>query len=67
MPTAWADWPLGVASGKYEAAITNVTVTEERKEKFDFASYREDKLGFYAKEGSTITKVEPPRMWPARR
>lgn len=58
VPTAWADWPLGVASGKYEAAITNVTVTEERKEKFDFASYREDKLGFYAKDGSTITKAE---------
>ncbi|WP_425862091.1 transporter substrate-binding domain-containing protein [Arthrobacter sp. TWP1-1] len=58
VPTAWADWPLGVASGKYEAALTNVTVTEERKLKFDFASYREDKLGFYAKEDSTITKVE---------
>lgn len=58
VPTTWADWPLGVASGKYEAAITNVTVTEERKVKFDFASYREDKLGFYAKEDSTVTKVE---------
>ncbi|WP_218712160.1 ABC transporter substrate-binding protein [Arthrobacter sp. BF1] len=57
VPTAWADWPLGVASGKYEAAITNVTVTEERKVKFDFASYREDKLGFYAKSDSPITKV----------
>ncbi|WP_026556481.1 ABC transporter substrate-binding protein [Arthrobacter sp. 35W] len=58
VPTAWADWPLGVESGKYEAAITNVTVTEERKLKFDFASYREDKLGFYAKADSGITQVE---------
>lgn len=58
VPTAWADWPLGVASGKYNAAVTNVTVTEERKEKFDFASYREDKLGFYAKTDSPITKVD---------
>ncbi|MGA7204133.1 MAG: transporter substrate-binding domain-containing protein [Specibacter sp.] len=58
VPTAWADWPLGVASGKYEAVISNVTVTEERKLKFDFASYREDKLGFYAKADSTISKVE---------
>lgn len=58
VPTTWADWPLGVASGKYEAAITNVTVTEERKLKFDFASYREDKLGFYAKADSPIAKVE---------
>ncbi|ALE06423.1 ABC transporter substrate-binding protein [Arthrobacter sp. ERGS1:01] len=58
VPTAWADWPLGVGSGKYEAVISNVTVTEERKLKFDFASYREDKLGFYAKADSPITKVE---------
>lgn len=58
VPTTWADWPLGVSSGKYEAAITNVTVTEARKQKFDFASYREDKLGFYAKEDNAVTKVE---------
>jgi polar amino acid transport system substrate-binding protein len=58
VPTAWADWPLGVDSGKYEAVLSNVTVTEERKLKFDFASYREDKLGFYAKTDSNITKVE---------
>ena len=58
VPTAWADWPLGVESGKYEAVISNVTVTEERKLKFDFASYREDKLGFYAKSDSSITKVD---------
>ncbi|GAA1272756.1 ABC transporter substrate-binding protein [Arthrobacter pascens] len=58
VPTAWADWPLGVESGKYEAVLSNVTVTEERKLKFDFASYRDDKLGFYAKSGSDIAKVE---------
>ncbi|ALV45718.1 ABC transporter substrate-binding protein [Arthrobacter alpinus] len=58
VPVAWADWPLGVASGKYEAVISNVTVTEERKLKFDFATYREDVLGFYATTDSPITKVE---------
>lgn len=58
VPTAWADWPLGVESGKYEAVLSNVTVTEERKLKFDFASYRDDKLGFYAKGDSSLTKVE---------
>ena len=58
VPTAWADWPLGVDSGKYEAVLSNVTVTEERKLKFDFASYRDDKLGFYAKADSSVTKVE---------
>jgi polar amino acid transport system substrate-binding protein len=58
VPTAWADWPLGVESGKYEAVLSNVTVTEERKLKFDFASYRDDKLGFYATADSALTKVE---------
>jgi polar amino acid transport system substrate-binding protein len=58
VPTAWADWPLGVDSGKYEAVLSNVTVTEERKLKFDFASYRDDKLGFYATADSAISKVE---------
>lgn len=32
IPVAWADWPLGLASGKYDAVISNVGVTEERKE-----------------------------------
>lgn len=31
VPTSWEDWPLGVASGKYDAAISNITVTKERK------------------------------------
>ncbi len=32
VPTSWEDWPLGVTSGKYDAAISNITVTKERKE-----------------------------------
>lgn len=56
--TSWEDWPLGVASGKYDAAISNVTVTKERKEKFDFATYRKDSLGFYVKSTSTIKSLE---------
>ena len=31
VPTSWEDWPLGVASGKYDAAVSNITVTKERK------------------------------------
>ncbi|MDP5226277.1 MULTISPECIES: ABC transporter substrate-binding protein [Arthrobacter] len=60
VPTSWENWPLGVESGKYEAVISNVTVTEARKEKFDFASYRSDKLGFYAKSDSPITSISKP-------
>ena len=58
VPTAWADWPLGVESGKYEAVLSNITVTEARKEKFDFASYRNDQLGFYAPADSTIGEIK---------
>ena len=57
VPTSWEDWPLGVASGKYDAAISNITVTKERKEKFDFATYRKDSLGFYVKTNSPITSL----------
>ena len=55
---AWADWPLGIQSGKYDLITSNVTVTEERKELYDFASYREDLLGFYVQSGSDIEKIE---------
>jgi polar amino acid transport system substrate-binding protein len=59
--TAWADWPLGVSSGKYDAVISNVTVTEERKEKFDFSSYRQDVLGFYVRNDSAIQSISEPK------
>ncbi len=55
VPTSWEDWPLGVISGKYDAAISNITVTKERKEKFDFATYRKDSLGFYVKSTSPLS------------
>lgn len=55
---AWADWPLGIQSGKYDLITSNVTVTEERKELYDFASYRQDLLGFYVRSDSAISKIE---------
>ncbi len=58
MVVAWADWPLGIQSGKYDLITSNVTVTEERKELYDFASYREDLLGFYVRADSDIEKIE---------
>ncbi|PJJ62317.1 ABC transporter substrate-binding protein [Compostimonas suwonensis] len=56
----WADWPLGIQSGKYDLITNNVTVTEERKELYDFASYRVDLLGFYVKSDSAIESIAGP-------
>ncbi|MFI2478016.1 ABC transporter substrate-binding protein [Nocardia xishanensis] len=42
-----ADWSqnfVRVDSGEVDAFISNVTVTEERKEKYDFATYRNDNV-----------------------
>ncbi len=61
VPIAWADWPLSLQSGKFDAVISNVTVTEERKEKFDFSTYRKDELGFYVKADSPITSLKEPK------
>ncbi|MDP9566927.1 UNVERIFIED_ORG: polar amino acid transport system substrate-binding protein [Kosakonia oryzae] len=58
VPTSWEDWPLGVTSGKYDAAISNITVTKARKEKFDFATYRKDSIGFYVKSTSPLKSIE---------
>ncbi len=33
-------------------------MTKERKEKFDFATYRKDSLGFYVKSTSPLSKIE---------
>lgn len=57
---AWADWPLGVESGKYDAVVSNVTVTEERKDLFDFAVHRNDVIAFAVQADSEITEIDGP-------
>ncbi|HEV7304679.1 ABC transporter substrate-binding protein [Ensifer sp.] len=61
VPTAWIDWPLGLTSGKYDAVISNVGVTEQRKEKFDFSTYRQGLHGFFVKADSGITAIKEPK------
>ncbi|MFG2842321.1 ABC transporter substrate-binding protein [Kitasatospora sp. NPDC048296] len=53
-PVSWENIFVGLDSGKYDAGLSNITVTEERKEKYDFATYRLDVLGFEAKKGSGL-------------
>jgi polar amino acid transport system substrate-binding protein len=60
-PIAWPDWPLGLSSGKYDAVISNVGVTEARKEKFDFSTYRLGLHGFYVRNDSPIKAIREPR------
>ncbi|MGW5680294.1 ABC transporter substrate-binding protein, partial [Streptomyces sp. NPDC003860] len=57
---SWENVFVGIDSGKYDVGFSNITDTEERKEKYDFASYREDNLGFAARKGSGL-KVTGPK------
>ncbi|WP_377273826.1 ABC transporter substrate-binding protein [Peterkaempfera sp. SMS 1(5)a] len=56
----WAQIFVGLDSGKYDVGFSNITDTEERKEKYDFATYRLDNLAFEAKKG-TSWKVTGPK------
>ncbi|GHF01630.1 ABC transporter substrate-binding protein [Streptomyces fumanus] len=58
-PVSWENIFVGLDSGKYDVGVSNITVTEERKEKYDFATYREDNLGFAAKKGSGLKVTGP--------
>ncbi|MBV2151991.1 ABC transporter substrate-binding protein [Kitasatospora sp. SUK 42] len=51
---SWENIFVGLDSGKYDVGLSNITVTEERKEKYDFATYRLDVLGFETKKGSGL-------------
>ncbi|WP_280274001.1 ABC transporter substrate-binding protein [Nocardia wallacei] len=49
----WAQNFVAVDSGAVDAFISNVTVTEERKEKYDFATYRLDTIALEAPKDAT--------------
>ncbi|CAL9341192.1 ABC transporter substrate-binding protein [Streptomyces sp. enrichment culture] len=56
---SWENIFVGLDSAKYDVGFSNITVTEERKEKYDFATYREDNLAFEAKKGSGLKITGP--------
>ncbi|MGW2174909.1 ABC transporter substrate-binding protein [Streptomyces sp. NPDC001705] len=56
---SWENIFVGLDSAKYDVGFSNITVTEERKEKYDFATYREDNLGFEAKKDSGLKVTGP--------
>ncbi|MFI0419998.1 ABC transporter substrate-binding protein [Spongiactinospora sp. 9N601] len=58
--TSWENLFLAAKSGKYEAVFNNVTVTEERKDIYDFATYRIDQLAWQVAASSPIKKIAEP-------
>ncbi|MEV4947039.1 ABC transporter substrate-binding protein [Streptomyces sp. NPDC053755] len=56
---SWENIFIGLDSAKYDVGFSNITVTEERKEKYDFATYRKDDLAFEAKKGSGLKVTGP--------
>ncbi|MET8880682.1 ABC transporter substrate-binding protein [Streptomyces rubiginosohelvolus] len=56
---SWENMFVGLDSGKYDVAIANITDTEERKRRYDFASYRQDKVAFEGLKGSGLRVREP--------
>lgn len=59
-PTSWENLFLAVRSGKYAAGFSNITVTEERKDVYDFATYRLDQLAWEVPKDSTVTSITKP-------
>ncbi|GAA0471485.1 putative amino acid ABC transporter, substrate-binding protein [Paractinoplanes deccanensis] len=57
--TSWENLFIGLDSGKYDLGASNITVTEERKQKYDFVTYRKDELAFEAKKGSGLKVTGP--------
>src|SRR5262249_43283213 len=51
----WDNLFVAIDSGKVDVGFSNTTDTEQRKEKYDFASYRADNLGFAVKASSSWT------------
>ncbi|SNX65432.1 amino acid ABC transporter substrate-binding protein (PAAT family) [Streptomyces sp. TLI_55] len=51
--STWENLFIGLDSGKVNVAFSNVTDTEERKQKYEFASYRRDDLAFEVKKDNT--------------
>ena len=58
-PTSWENIFLSVRSGQHDVGFANITVTEERKEIYDFATYRTDTIAFLARADSPLTVKGP--------
>ncbi|ADG78662.1 Extracellular solute-binding protein family 3 OS=Tsukamurella paurometabola (strain ATCC 8368 / DSM / CCUG 35730 / CIP 100753 / JCM 10117 / KCTC 9821 /NBRC 16120 / NCIMB 702349 / NCTC 13040) OX=521096 GN=Tpau_2050 PE=4 SV=1 [Tsukamurella paurometabola] len=60
--TSWEGLFLGIDSGQFDLGVSNITVTEARKEKYDFATYRKDDLAVEVQESSSLTFTGPDSL-----
>ncbi|GII86340.1 putative amino acid ABC transporter, substrate-binding protein [Sphaerisporangium siamense] len=58
--TSWENLFLAVKSGKDDVGFSNITVTEERKDIYDFATYRVDQVAWEVASDGRITKITQP-------
>ncbi|EWM18637.1 ABC transporter substrate-binding protein [Kutzneria sp. 744] len=57
--TSWENLFLGVDSGRFDLGFSNIAVTEARKQKYDFATYRQDLLAVEARSDANFTVTKP--------
>lgn len=62
----WDNLFVGIDGGRYDAGFSNITVTEQRKEKYDFASYRQDNLALQVLQGSKLSFDGDPSVLAGR-
>lgn len=58
--TSWENLFLVIRSGQYDVGFSNITVTEERKDIYDFATYRVDTVAWEVRKDSEITSIDKP-------
>ncbi|MET8995713.1 ABC transporter substrate-binding protein [Amycolatopsis sp. NPDC004169] len=57
--SSWENLFLSVENRQFDAGFSNITVTEERKDKYDFATYRKDTIAFEVKNEKTLAVQGP--------
>ncbi|TCK22117.1 transporter substrate-binding domain-containing protein [Pseudonocardia endophytica] len=58
----WQNLFVGIDSGRTDVGFSNITVTEERKKKYDFATYRLDNLAFETLASKTFAFTGDPQV-----
>ncbi|MEU8631934.1 ABC transporter substrate-binding protein [Amycolatopsis sp. NPDC048633] len=56
--SSWENLFLSVDNRQFDAGFSNITVTEERKDKYDFATYRKDTIAFEVRAEKNIAVRE---------